>query len=103
MQIPASFEGYRPEELAKSQVRQWFLIFFFLFTLFPVVYSIMAEREEPRGWFDLRQCCELIHLVPVLARSRSALQHVERQRLKPVVHVELLVAVEEREAFHRRL
>jgi hypothetical protein len=43
-----AFHQYTPEELFKNPDKLiWFLVFFFLFTLFPVVYSIMAEKAQP--------------------------------------------------------
>jgi hypothetical protein len=43
----SAFQGYTPEELSKnSQKLIWFLVFFFLFTIFPVVYSIMGESDR---------------------------------------------------------
>ena len=42
----SAFQGYTPEELSNnSQKLIWFLVFFFLFTIFPVVYSIMSESD----------------------------------------------------------
>lgn len=38
-----AFEGYLLDAAATKE--RWRLVFFFLFTLFPVAYSIMAQRE----------------------------------------------------------
>jgi len=40
LQPIAAFHHYLPSPLKE----RWFLVFFFIFTLFPVVYSIQAER-----------------------------------------------------------
>ncbi len=43
LQPMPQFSGYRPDGFAQKQL--WFLVFFFLFTLFPVIYSIMVDKE----------------------------------------------------------
>ena len=48
LQKLTAFQEYTPEEVFQNpQKLIWFLVFFFLFTLFPVVYSIMAEKAQP--------------------------------------------------------